>query len=288
MTPTNEIMAHADHIAAFSIGHEGGNPAGVAILDALPEPDQMQAIARAIGYSETVFAARERENIWRTRYFAPTAEVPFCGHATIALGAMLAARGHVGDQVLRLNDGEASVCGNRSETGLSASFESPPTGHEPIDDAGLDEALSVFGYDRAALAPDLRPAILYAGARHMLLPMRTPQQVAAMAYDLDRGADLMREAAVATVMIAAPVADRPGTWHVRNPFASGGVYEDPATGAAAAAFAGYLRALGAAPGEAITIEQGVEMGVPCRISAVLPERIGGPAIVRGAARLLSR
>ncbi|WP_405477850.1 PhzF family phenazine biosynthesis protein [Streptomyces canus] len=43
----------------------------------------------------------------------------------------------------------------------------------------------------------------------------------------------------------------------------GGLYEDPATGAAAAAFGGYLRALSlVSPPARITIEQGLEMGRP--------------------------
>jgi len=49
----------------------------------------MQSTAHEIGYSETVFAAAVG-NSWRVRYFSPESEVPFCGHATIALGTALA------------------------------------------------------------------------------------------------------------------------------------------------------------------------------------------------------
>ena len=49
----------------------------------------MQRIAAEVGYSETAFAMRDGDR-WRVRYFSPEAEVPFCGHATIALGAALA------------------------------------------------------------------------------------------------------------------------------------------------------------------------------------------------------
>ena len=44
----------------------------------------MQQIARDVGYSETVFLAGDGGANWRARYFSPEAEVPFCGHATIA------------------------------------------------------------------------------------------------------------------------------------------------------------------------------------------------------------
>ena len=76
-------------IAAFSDGPSGGNPAGVVLCDALPAAVRMQAIAAEVGFSETVFAAPAGGG-WRVRYFAPEIEVPFCGHATIALGAALA------------------------------------------------------------------------------------------------------------------------------------------------------------------------------------------------------
>jgi PhzF family phenazine biosynthesis protein len=76
-------------IAAFSQGTTGGNPAGVVLCEVLPPADRMLAIAAEVGYSETVFAAPSEDG-WRVRYFAPEIEVPFCGHATIALGAALA------------------------------------------------------------------------------------------------------------------------------------------------------------------------------------------------------
>ena len=78
-------------IAAFADGGAGGNPAGVAIGGALPKAEEMQRIAAEVGFSETAFAAAEGDG-WRVRYFSPESEVPFCGHATIALGAALALR----------------------------------------------------------------------------------------------------------------------------------------------------------------------------------------------------
>ena len=66
---------------AFSDRPDGGNPAGV-VLDAAGLSDaEMLRIAADLGYSETAFV--DGEDI---RYFSPLAEVPFCGHATIATG----------------------------------------------------------------------------------------------------------------------------------------------------------------------------------------------------------
>ncbi|PWE35738.1 hypothetical protein DD563_07075 [Pelagicola sp. LXJ1103] len=95
-------------IAAFAMDGAGGNPAGVMICTALPPPAEMQRIAAEVGFSETVFAAREGDT-FRTRYFAPEAEVPFCGHATIALGAALGQAYGGGTYALTLNAAEITV-----------------------------------------------------------------------------------------------------------------------------------------------------------------------------------
>lgn len=62
--------------------------------------------------------------------------------------------------------------------------------------------------------------------------------------------------------------------HSRNPFAAGGVYEDPATGAAAAALAGYLRDIGWKGSKTFTILQGEDMGVPSRLTVSFTDKVG--------------
>ncbi len=97
-------------ISAFSDGNVGGNPAGVAISDELPDAEEMQSAAAEVGYSETAFAMRQGDG-WRVRYFSPESEVPFCGHATIALGAALAMQNGDGVYPLYLNEAEITVEG---------------------------------------------------------------------------------------------------------------------------------------------------------------------------------
>ncbi|WP_257389437.1 PhzF family phenazine biosynthesis protein, partial [Tahibacter caeni] len=117
-------------LAAFADGGEGGNPAGVWLGDALPEAEAMQRIAAEVGFSETAFAAPHEQG-WRVRYFSPQTEVPFCGHATIALGAALASRFGDGERVLTLNASTIAVSGRRDGNGFVASVRSPPTRSGP-------------------------------------------------------------------------------------------------------------------------------------------------------------
>jgi predicted PhzF superfamily epimerase YddE/YHI9 len=86
------------------------------------------------------------------------------------------------------------------------------------------------------------------------------------------------------VTISLLYAEANQRFHARNPFAAGGVYEDPATGAAAVAFAGYLRDIGWPHGGAIEIIQGEDMGVPSRLHADIGSAPGQSIRVSGAAR----
>jgi len=106
-------------MAAFTDGDTGGNPAGVLIAGAHPEEAQMRRIAAEVGYSETAFAAPDASG-WRVRYFSPESEVPFCGHATLALGAALALAHGDGVFALQLNDAAITVEGRRDGTRLAA------------------------------------------------------------------------------------------------------------------------------------------------------------------------
>ncbi|MDB5909926.1 MAG: PhzF family phenazine biosynthesis protein, partial [Massilia sp.] len=228
-------------IAAFSDGEQGGNPAGVWIGAALPPTPAMQAIAAQVGFSETVFAAPEGEG-WRVRYFSPESEVPFCGHATIALGAALALKGGDGVFALALNQAGITVAGRRDGATIQASLQSPPTRSSAAPDTLVDQALGLFGYTRDDLDPRIPPALAHAGADHLVLVLNRRAALAAMRYSLDQGRRLMNGAGLVTIVLAW--AEHAQLFHTRNPFASGGVYEDPATGAGTAALAGYLRDLG--------------------------------------------
>jgi len=270
-------------IAAFSDGNKGGNPAGVWIGDVLPDAAKMQAIAAGVGFSETAFAAPEG-GAWRVRYFSPLFEVPFCGHATIALGAALAHR-H-GDQTFQLNlrDAVISVTGRLDGKTIAAALQSPPTRSAPIDPSLRDGLLDLFGYAIGDLDVNIPPARIHGGADHVVLALRSRAALARMNYDFERGRTLMEQAGLVTVALVT--MQNPQLFHVRNAFAAGGVVEDPATGAAAAAFAGYLRDIGWPHGGVIDIVQGEDMGLRSLIRAEISEPSGSSIRVSGTARFM--
>jgi len=280
MTPQ---LHDIERIAAFSDGDVGGNPAGVWIGDTLPPAEEMARLAHAVGFSETAFAAPQDDG-WRVRYFSPESEVPFCGHATIALGAALARRHGDGSYKLTLNAATISVEGRKDGDRFAASLQSPPTRSTPAPADLVDAALALFGYTRADLDTRIPPALAHAGADHLVLALNSRATLARMHYELDAGRRLMNDKGLVTVVLAW--AETPQRFHTRNPFASGGVLEDPATGAGTAAFAGYLRDLGWPHGGRIEVVQGEDMGMRSRLTAEFMDEPGSSIRVSGSARSL--
>lgn len=260
-------------IAAFSNDPRGGNPAGVWIGEALPSPDAMQKIAAEVGYSETAFLAALGERSFAVRYFSPAAEVSFCGHATIAAGTLLGEIDGEGRYVLSSAVGDIEVHAERTEEGFRASLISVDTMHRSADDELLEEVLEVLGWRVDELDPALPPARIFAGAWHLLLALSSKATLDRLHYDFDTLRRIMSAAGLTTLQLVW--RERADLFHARNPFPVGGVVEDPATGASAAALAGYLRDAGlmAAPFE-LTILQGAAIGRPSLIQVRAPS-IGG-------------
>ena len=278
-------MMAIERLSAFAISDQvGGNPAGVMVCEQqLPSAQDMQRIAADVGYSETVFSCRQGA-AWRTRYFSPINEVPFCGHATIALGAVLAKRHGSGSYRLQLNGPEITVEGTVNKGALNATLTSAPTSSSPPADSFLAAALALFDLTVADLNPALPPVIADAGARHLILALKSRERLAAMQYELDKGKQLMDAENLITIMLVQAAGEQ--QFSVRNPFASGGVWEDPATGAAAAAFGGYLNKIGWPHGSRVEIQQGEDMGMPSQLIVHIDGAAGAPVRVGGRARFL--
>jgi len=271
-------------LSAFSDGEIGGNPAGVHISKQLPPVEQMRSIAAEVGYSETVFAQPTNDG-WRARYFSPESEVPFCGHATIALGAALAIQHGAGIYPLRLNDADITVEGFLHAGRYSAALQSPSTQSKAMKPTTLAEVMELFGYTSADLNMNIPPAFAHGGANHLVLGLNSRDALAAMDYDLNAGREFMNALGLITVMFV--FAESNQKFHTRNAFASGGVLEDPATGAATAAFAGYLRDLEWLHGGDINIVQGEDMGARSLIRAQFDNDKGSSIRVSGAVRSIT-
>jgi PhzF family phenazine biosynthesis protein len=258
---------------AFTDRPDGGNPAGV-VLDARGhDAARMQAIASEVGYSETAFLLPRADGGYDVRYFSPEKEISFCGHATIAAAVALAERTAPGPLRLHTSVGPVGVETRRDGARISATLTSVEPQVEAVAADLLRAALAALRWSPSELDPALPPRIAFAGARHLVLAATTRERLRALDYDYDALKHLMLANDLTTVALVWREA--PAVFHARNPFPPGGVVEDPATGAAAAAFGAYLRELAVvAPPATIEIHQGVDMGRPSLLGVDIGARGG--------------
>ncbi len=283
MTNNVEVLRYA----AFTHDPAGGNPAGI-VLDADGLTDaEMLAVATEVGYSETAFVTGrdEERRVFRVRYFAPEAEVAFCGHATIATAVVLAERLGVGPLLFDTQAGEIAVDTEIDGDMLLATLTSVPTHSRPAGEDELDEALAALGWSRDDLDPAFPPHVAFGGVEHLLLAAASRERLTDLDYDFDALRSVMIRHGWTTVNLFWRESDQ--RFHSRNPFPVGGVVEDPATGAAAAAFGGYLRVLGTGSAE-FTVIQGVDMGRPSTLKVSIASPDGRTRVSGGAVALETR
>jgi PhzF family phenazine biosynthesis protein len=206
-----------------------GNPAAVAVVDAFPDDDRMQAIAREMNLSETAFVVPRADGAHDLRWFTPTVEVPLCGHATLAAAHVLGGRGR-----FHTLSGEL-VCALADDGWIEMDFPADPTTPEAappslaaalgLDDAGIDD-----GADGA-------PAVLvFAQARtDLLVEVAGADTVRALRPDLAAVAALGSRCVIVTA-----AGDRAGVDCVSRVFGPNvGIPEDPVTGSAHCTLAGH-------------------------------------------------
>ncbi len=267
-----------------------GNPLAVVHdADGL-DATRMQAVAREFNLSETVFVLEPRDpvNSARIRIFTPDRELPFAGHPTVGAAALLAelrapeivARQDLGI-VLEEEIGLVHCTARRHRGRSRASFtlpRLPEPGGEPPPDAALAAAC---GLDAAEIGFDRhRPAAFSAGVPFTTVPLRSTAAVDAMTPD---AAHWRRD-----LRVYAYARDGAG-YHARMFAYRSGVYEDPATGSAAAALAGAVMRFDAlADGDhTVEIRQGVVLGRPSLIvlglevegGALVSASVGGGAVI---------
>ncbi|MEU7939884.1 PhzF family phenazine biosynthesis protein [Microbispora bryophytorum] len=268
MATSADPIAHVLHYAAFTTDPAGGNMAGVVLDAAGLDEAAMLAVAEEVGHPETAFLSAAPEHPAETgrtftvRYFSPKMEVPFCGHATVASAVALAERIGPGGLVFETQAGTVPVEVTADDDGvLWATLTSVEPYVEPVGDLDVAQALDALKWRLDELDPGLPPRIAFAGSRHLVLAAATRERLADLDYDFSGLAQYMTDRDLITLQLVW--RESADVFQVRDPFPVGGIVEDPATGAAAAAFGAYLRDLGeAGPAAVLTLHQGVDMGRP--------------------------
>jgi PhzF family phenazine biosynthesis protein len=188
----------------------------------------------------------------------------------VAAAVALADRDRGGRWDLTTLAGPVTVETTTDAGGTTAALVSPPASSTPMSAAILEETLAALRIDAGDLDPAFPVHVGFAGNHHPMLALRSEATLAALDYDYDALAALMAREQWTTMHLFW--AEGATTFQARDPFPPGGVVEDPATGAAAAAFGGYLRTIGHLPrGASFTVLQGHHMGAPSRLLVEIRE-----------------
>ena len=277
----------------------GGNQLAVFVDAPALEPALMQRIARELNLSETVFVVppRDRSAARALRIFTPGMELPFAGHPTIGTALLLASLG-----VVPADDAERGFL-LEEQVGLVAVTVRTRSGGTQIAElvpARLPETqgsvparrelAALLGIDADDIVDDPdgdAPQAVSAGVPFLFVPVRDRAVLARVALDLGRWRELLASTWAPHVYLFSRDAEQGADIRARMFAPAMGITEDPATGGAAAALAGYL-AWRVAEREAElrwVVEQGIEMARPSRLEVMATKeggvvrsvRVGGTA-----------
>jgi trans-2,3-dihydro-3-hydroxyanthranilate isomerase len=263
------------HVDAFTIQAFGGNPAGV-VLDAqgLTAP-QMQLVARELKHSETAFVTPSTVADYRIRFFTPAREVDLCGHATIATAWVLASEG-------RLKRGRAKQETNLGVLDLDIDrervmMEQLPPKSEAVE-VRRDDLADLLGVE--AIDAELPVQKASTGNWVLVVPMPDEKEINFCQPRFPELAALNLELGVLGTHLFTTGKD--GALYARHFAPACGVNEDPVTGTANGALAGYLVLNGLAKGPEFRVRQGDALGRPGELQVFATEkevRVGGRAVI---------
>jgi len=281
-------------VNAFVDGDAGGNPAGLVLDAAAYDRATRQAIARAVGLSETAFVSPSSVADVRLEFFTPTRQVAHCGHATLAVFGYLAQRGLIAGP----HSSKETIDGVRGIIlkGERAFMEQSAPRYTPLDSkaGGADRAavLASLGLEASDLLPGGEPMVVSTGASGLMVPLRDAATVQSVEPDVAAVARLSAALGLVEYYVFSPETCVPGRDAAARMFAPlYGIPEEAATGMAAGALACYLHDHLGVRKDTLLIEQGYLMPSPSpsvligeldregeRIGGV---RVGGRAIVSG-------
>ncbi|MDG1123265.1 MAG: PhzF family phenazine biosynthesis protein [Pseudomonadales bacterium] len=264
-------------VDVFTNQRFGGNPLAVFPNARGLTDEQMQKIAREINYSETTFVTppRDRKNTAEVRIFTPQSELPFAGHPNVGTAWLLAenpgwAPGLVSSDKMifeeRAGPVEAKVRREKSGKVSSCTILAPQKFHQlhSIPRSVVAPCVSLADeqvlVDAVVASVGIPFALVH--VTNLEAVKNAKPNIAAFEY-CNEHYGYPEE----PVCIMIYYQSESGVVHARMFGPLSGIYEDPATGSAAAALAGLLASQDQRMDANIKYEisQGVEMGRPSEI-----------------------
>lgn len=264
--------------------------------------EQMNSITREFNFSETVFVfpPADPKHTRKVRIFTPGRELPFAGHPTVGTAFVLCATGEVpysgNEQRIVLEEGVGPVAvlvkGKKGRPSF-AQFSTAKLPDQQLSPLSAAELARILSLKEISVIDDgrVKPEIVSCGLPFLLIPIRDVPTLAIAKVRMDVFDSIAAGRAIPEFFLFTEDKSH-GTIRARMFGPALGIAEDPATGSAAAALAGYLAVRSGSSAGTLrwTIRQGVEMGRPStleieadlidgKVSAV---RVGGDSVLMTA------
>jgi trans-2,3-dihydro-3-hydroxyanthranilate isomerase len=264
-------------VDAFTDQAFGGNPAGVVPEAAFLEEEEMQLAAREFNLSETAFLSpSDSENAdFRVRYFTPSCEIDFCGHATLSAAWIMASESdwlkHSREIRFETNIGIVPVTFQTAGGKLLSAEMTQISPKVKEIEYVLEDLCRMIGISSADIDERYPVRLGYTGNWHLLVPLKTREAIDQAAPQFDLVEEHNRRLGISTThLFTFDAKGMEYDIYTRDFAPAAGISEDPVTGSANGALAGYLmleRILEHGRSHKLVIGQGHAAGRPGLLEA---------------------
>jgi len=244
-------------VSAFCKDNKGGNLAGVVLWGEKLDEKQKIAIAKKLGYSETVFVTNSTVADFKLEYFTPAAEVPLCGHATIATFSLMQHLGML-DLPTYSFESKVGILEITIDNGKIFMEQSKPQYFEIIEKAELANCFEVD-----SISDQYPIQIVSTGLPDMLVPIKDEQMLNNLTPNFAEIAEVSRKYDKAGIHAFVLQGER---IICRNFAPLYDIPEESATGTANCALVSYLHKHNIKREQEYTIEQGYSLDLPSEIT----------------------
>ena len=227
-------------VSSFTVAGEGGNLAGVKLLkeDENLSTNEMQVTAKALNYSETAFVKPLNKGEFQLRYFTPLAEVPLCGHATIAAFSLHSQLNQLamGNYIMHTKAGRLSISVLAEATIFME--QSLPIFYDKQPDRDL--IAHSLGIETSDIPGDYPIEIVSTGLKDLIIPVKNTTILQNLKPNMNKIREISDQLDIIGYHVFALDDENQHLIHCRNFAPLVGIDEEYATGTSNGALACYL------------------------------------------------
>lgn len=233
------MECHVIQVDAFTQEPGQGNPAGVILSGDDYSTEQMQKIAKKVGFNECVFVCESQKGEVKLRYFTPGHETPLCGHATMGAIYLLSSQAKR-DKEWLVETQAGVITVNYQMANESMTMEQSPAKFTAFK-GNTKELCEVIGICESDLEPELPIVYGNTGSWTLIVPVKEAILLDKMVPQTSRFPNVLKEIPRSSIHPFAISKNENGEYearHFSSPFS--GTIEDSVTGTASGVMGAYL------------------------------------------------